>query len=134
MLKTTSIAEILTTKIESAVESFSERFNRLFAPKSPFNKPQYTKFAKELLSNLIGGIGYFYGDSMVDRSYAPEYDEENEGFWQEAAEARGRGKQELEVPSELFSSIPSRPFFPRGFLWDEGFHLLPVVDWDIDLT
>lgn len=88
-----------------------------------------------MFSNLIGGIGYFYGDSVVDRSYAPEYEEENEGFWQETAEARMRqGGIRLEGPSELFTSIPSRPFFPRGFLWDEGFHLVPIADWDMDLT
>lgn len=88
-----------------------------------------------MFSNLIGGIGYFYGDAVVDRQYAPEYEEENEGFWQETAEARARqGAVKLEGPSELYTSIPSRPFFPRGFLWDEGFHLLPVADWDMDLT
>lgn len=88
-----------------------------------------------MFSNLIGGIGYFYGDAVVDRSYAPEYEEENEGFWHETAEARTRqGDVKLEGPSELFTSIPSRPFFPRGFLWDEGFHLIPIADWDMDLT
>jgi mannosyl-oligosaccharide glucosidase len=88
-----------------------------------------------MLSNLIGGIGYFHGDFVVDRSYASEYDEENEGFWEASAEARGRdGVHKLEGPTELFTCIPSRPFFPRGFLWDEGFHLLPVADWDMDLT
>lgn len=88
-----------------------------------------------MFSNLIGGIGYFYGDAVVDRSYASEYEEENEGFWQETAEARSRvGSIKLEGPSELFTSIPSRPFFPRGFLWDEGFHLIPIADWDMDLT
>ena len=89
---------------------------------------------RSCFSNLIGGIGYFYGDSVVDRSYAPEYEEENEGFWESAAEARSKGQEKLEGPYELFTSIPSRPFFPRGFLWDEGFHLLPVVDWDVDLA
>ena len=87
-----------------------------------------------MFSNLIGGIGYFYGDAVVDRSYAPEYDEENEGFAEETEEARGRGNFRYEGPSELYTSIPSRPFFPRGFYWDEGFHLLPIAEWDMDLT
>lgn len=87
-----------------------------------------------MLSNLVGGIGYFYGGGLVDRSAAPEYDEENEGFWEEAAEARARAEPVEEEPRELFTCVPSRPFFPRGFLWDEGFHLLPVIDWDVDLA
>lgn len=100
----------------------------------PFNHPKYELFSSSLFSNLVGGIGYFYGDYLVDRSHAVEYEEENEGFWEETAEARARGNYQPEGPSELFTCIPSRPFFPRGFLWDEGFHLLPVVDWDLDLT
>lgn len=87
-----------------------------------------------MFSNLLGGIGYFHGDSVVDRSYAAEYEEDNEGFWEEAAEARAQSQQKLEGPYELFSAIPSRTFFPRGFLWDEGFHLLPVVEWDSDVA
>ncbi|KAK5187999.1 Processing alpha glucosidase I, partial [Cryomyces antarcticus] len=112
-------SEDLTTKITSVTTAFSERFVKIFTPSTPFNKAKYDGFSKSLFSNLIGGIGYFYGDSVVDRSYAPEYEEENEGFWQEAAEARARNQQKLEGPYELFTSIPSRPFFPRGFLWDE---------------
>lgn len=87
-----------------------------------------------MLSNLIGGIGYFHGTDVVDRSAAPEYDEENEGFWEETAEARARAHAVLEGPKQLFTSVPSRPFFPRGFLWDEGFHLIPVLEWDTDLA
>ncbi|KAI9880389.1 MAG: Processing alpha glucosidase I [Pleopsidium flavum] len=124
----------LTKGIKTATDSFSERFSKLLSPKAPFNKSKYQYFSRAMLSNLVGGIGYFYGDSVVDRSYAPEYEEEDEGFWQETAEARTRAELKIEGPSELYTSIPSRPFFPRGFLWDEGFHLLPVADWDMDLT
>lgn len=87
-----------------------------------------------MLSNLVGGIGFFHGTDVVDRSAAPEYDEENEGFWEETEEARARARPIFEGPKELFTSVPSRPFFPRGFLWDEGFHLIPVVDYDTSLA
>ncbi|KAL2262273.1 hypothetical protein VTK26DRAFT_1865 [Humicola hyalothermophila] len=124
----------LERKVKEATETFGARFSSVFAAKKPFTAEKYEKFAKSMFSNLIGGIGYFHGESLVDRSGAPEYDEENEGFWEETAEARARQQEALEGPYELFTSIPSRPFFPRGFLWDEGFHLLPIADWDIDLT
>ena len=127
-------SEKLTERIEYATKSFGEKFIEVLKPKAPFNKSQFDRFSKSLFSNLVGGIGYFHGDTVVDRSYAPEYDEENEGFWEETAEARSRNEQKLEGPYQLFTSIPSRPFFPRGFLWDEGFHLLPIIDWDLDLT
>ena len=115
-------------------ESFGERFSRVFSLKTPYNSRPYKEFARCMFSNLVGGIGYFYGEHLVDRSYAPEYDEEDEGFWEAAAEARARRKEKFEGPFELFTSIPSRPFFPRGFLWDEGFHLIPIADWDMDLA
>ena len=127
-------SEELSMAITGVSKSFGNKFAAVFAPKTPFTDPKYTKFSQAMLSNLVGGIGYFYGDSLVDRSYAPEYDEENEGFWDETADARGRAQVNREPPTELFTSIPSRPFFPRGFLWDEGFHLIPIADWDMDLT
>lgn len=127
-------SEDLTREIKETTESFGERFTSVFAPQAPFTADKYSKFGRSMFSNLIGGIGYFHGQHLVDRSYASEYEEDDEGFWESAAEARDRKQQKLEGPYELFSSIPSRPFFPRGFLWDEGFHLLPIADWDMDLT
>ena len=113
---------------------FWNKFIATFDPAPPFNIESLQRFTSNMFSNLLGGLGYFYGDEVVDRSYAPEYDEDNEGFWEEAAEARGRKGEKLEGPFELFTTVPSRPFFPRGFLWDEGFHLLPIADWDLDLA
>ncbi|RMD43454.1 hypothetical protein DV735_g1672, partial [Chaetothyriales sp. CBS 134920] len=124
----------LDAHIASSSQSFKYKFAEIFQPLAPFNKAKYRPFSESLFSNLIGGLGYFYGDSLVDRSYAPEYDEENEGFWDEAEEARARAQVSRDPPTELLTTVPSRPFFPRGFLWDEGFHLLPIAEWDLDLT
>ncbi|KAM7218218.1 glycoside hydrolase [Rhypophila decipiens] len=124
----------LSREIKETTEAFGEHFSSVFSFKPPFTAEKYKKFGRSMFSNLIGGIGYFYGHSLEDRSYAPEYDEEGEGFWEEAAEARARKLETNAGPYELFTSIPSRPFFPRGFLWDEGFHLMPISDWDMDLT
>ncbi|KAF4984228.1 hypothetical protein FZEAL_516 [Fusarium zealandicum] len=127
-------SEDVTEEIKRTSETFNERFSNIFKFKKPFTAEKYKKFGKSMFSNLLGGIGYFHGHQIIDRSYAPEYEEENEGFWEEAAQAMALKKQDLEGPYELFTSVPSRPFFPRGFLWDEGFHLIPIADWDIDLT
>ncbi|KXJ92609.1 glycoside hydrolase [Microdochium bolleyi] len=124
----------LTTEIAKNSATFHEQYQDVFAPQTPFKDDKYRALGRSMLSNLAGGIGYFYGNHIVDRSYAPEYEEENEGFWEEAAEARARNRQTEDGPHELFTSIPSRPFFPRGFLWDEGFHLLPIAEWDMDLA
>ncbi|KAK7421351.1 Processing alpha glucosidase I [Neonectria punicea] len=127
-------SEDVTEEIKQTSESFAERFSSVFDLKAPYTADKYKRFGKSMFSNLLGGVGYFNGHQIIDRSYAPEYDEEDEGFWKEAAEARARRQQTPEGPYELFTSVPSRPFFPRGFLWDEGFHLVPIADWDIDLT
>ncbi|KAI5803158.1 glycoside hydrolase [Geopyxis carbonaria] len=126
---------LLTEKIQENHETFTTKFNKVFKRQAPFDTDKYKGFAQNFFSNLLGGIGYFHGTSMVDRSYADEYAEEDEVFWEEALAAQKRpGAVKEEGPSELFTSIPSRPFFPRGFYWDEGFHLFPVADWDMDLT
>jgi mannosyl-oligosaccharide glucosidase len=127
-------SETLTKELEASSLSFSERFKQVLAPKAPFDSAKYLEFSKAMLSNLIGGIGFFHGDDVVDRSASPAYEEENEGFWEETAEARAAAKPVIGSPKDLFTCVPSRPFFPRGFLWDEGFHLMPVMEYDSDLA
>lgn len=130
-----NIADTITEELKDATLSFCERFKQVLAPKAPFDvDDEFTTFSKAMLSNLVGGIGFFHGDDIVDRSGDPAYDEENEGFWEETAEARAGAKPVMEGPKDLFTCVPSRPFFPRGFLWDEGFHLMPVMEYDSDLA
>ena len=110
----------LKASIDDAISTFNTRLMSVFPPQAPFHEDHYRNFSKYLLSNLLGGIGYFHGTSKVDSSspsdLAHTTDIEDTG------------------PYQLFSSVPSRPFFPRGFLWDEGFHLQVILDWDMDLA
>ena len=62
---------------------------------------------------ITGGIGVWHGHSLV-RMPGTNGDED----------VRPYG------PLSLFSAVPSRPFFPRGFLWDEGFHDLLIRKFD----
>ncbi|MCJ1369588.1 Processing alpha glucosidase I [Loxospora ochrophaea] len=124
----------LTGGIQHASSIFSKRFMSVYAPQAPFQDDQYSKFSQSLLSNVMGGIGYFYGTAVVDVSSASEYAETDQSFWEKTASARLRAVVEEQGPYQLFTSVPSRPFFPRGFLWDEGFHLQVILDWDMDLA
>ncbi|ANB14481.1 Cwh41p [Sugiyamaella lignohabitans] len=119
--------------LELSLSEFDTKFKRAFQFQPPFDSSlKHELFAKEMFSNLVGGIGYFYGTSIVDRSLSDLDDDEGDWEVEAAALASGVGKEE--GPFELFTAVPSRPFFPRGFYWDEGFHLIPVLDYDADLT
>lgn len=56
------------------------------------------------IANMLGGIGYFYGSTIVRNTADPKM------------------QSQTGLTGPLLTAVPSRPFFPRGFLWDEGFH------------
>lgn len=114
----------IQSKIELTLDDFSSKFSSKFQLQAPYTDLKYVNFAKEILSQLMGGIGYFHGNQLVDRH--AEIDEVS------FTESKLKGNPE--GPYELFTSVPSRPFFARGFLWDEGFQLLPILEYDSDLA
>ncbi|CAN6616558.1 mannosyl-oligosaccharide glucosidase [Trichomonascus vanleenenianus] len=115
--------------ITRAEKTMDTKFSDAFHFNAPFTSKKFASFAKEMYSNLVGGMNYFYGNQLVDRAEYETEDEEN--FWEVE-------KPDAEVveegPRELLTLVPSRSFFPRGFYWDEGFHLIPVLEYDSDLV
>lgn len=105
--------KVYTDLLEKKVEDFSVKFEKIFKLKEKGFKDEEIGFAHAALSNLLGGIGYFYGSSRVisDRLEKPV------PYWK----------------APLYTSVPSRSFFPRGFLWDEGFQGLLIASWDLEI-
>ncbi|CAG8438177.1 10724_t:CDS:10 [Acaulospora colombiana] len=117
----THIKDLTKSLAESSLD-FDLKFERLFGLSARgFDKDQIY-FAQTMMSNLIGGIGYFYGSSIVDRSYVEDVDEDEENFWDKKREP----DPQLTPPASLFTATPSRP--------DEGFHQLLIGAWDNDLS
>jgi len=127
-------AATLDEGIAAFSASFAERFNRIFPiPDSP-RRDALNAFSQAITSNLLGGIGYFYGTSIVDPSFSNEWDDDGSSADHEDDDKQSTSKgPHLTEPKALLTATPSRSFFPRGFYWDEGFHLLHVGEWDNDL-
>lgn len=60
----------------------------------------------------MGGVGYFYGESIVNNNFAYEWDADEE----ESDKEESSGSHITE-PTALLTATPSRSFFPRGFYW-----------------
>ncbi len=108
------MGSVLTDELEKRKVAFDEKFESSFGLQAKGFTSSQIEFAKAALSNMLGGMGYFFGQSVVQSAY-------NE-------------HPVLYPEGPLFTAVPSRSFFPRGFLWDEGFHQLLISKWDTQLT
>ncbi|OQR71857.1 mannosyl-oligosaccharide glucosidase-like [Tropilaelaps mercedesae] len=102
-----------TKELNKQRRKFDEQFDRIFPLRLKF-KAEEVDVAKAALSNMIGSIGYFFGQSLV----------------------RGPNNKDtvLYWPAPLYTAVPSRSFFPRGFLWDEGFHNVLIARWNAEIS
>jgi len=91
-------------------EKRSEQFRAKFLTVFPGLKKEDQGVFEAGFANMIGGIGYFDGSFLIKTKDGGVVDRSGE--------------------HQLLSGTPSRSFFPRGFLWDEGFHGLLFVRWD----
>ncbi|TKW18493.2 hypothetical protein SEVIR_5G437000v4 [Setaria viridis] len=110
---------MLSTRLESKQKEFEERYDQIFNVNNKIDSKELS-VGRAALSNLLGGVGYFYGQSKIALP---------KGFTQKNAD-----KYIPYWPAALYTAVPSRSFFPRGFLWDEGFHQLVIWRWDVHIS
>jgi len=103
-----------TKLLKKKVDMFDLRFEKTFHLTEKGYNESGVRFAQSAMSNMVGGIGYFYGSSVVKS----RYNSQSVPYWD----------------APLYTGVPSRSFFPRGFLWDEGFHNLLISRWDRDIS
>ncbi|CAI2350082.1 unnamed protein product [Caenorhabditis sp. 36 PRJEB53466] len=105
-------SEELTNVLRLRTNNFNKKYENVFQLAAKNYTPVERKMAKVALSNMLGSLGYWYGYNKVQH----------------------HGLQQTYGPHVLFSAVPSRPFFPRGFLWDEGFHQMLIRKMDPRLS
>jgi mannosyl-oligosaccharide glucosidase len=127
-------AATLDEGIAAFSTSSNQRFREIFPVPDFPKRDALEAFSQAITANLLGGIGYFYGTSIVDPSFSYDWDDDSSPTDSDD-DHRGRRVEgpRLTEPKALLTATPSRSFFPRGFYWDEGFHLLHIGEWDNDL-
>eukprot|EP00834_Sanchytrium_tribonematis_P007051 NODE_586_length_5672_cov_0.462229.p2 type:complete len:371 gc:universal NODE_586_length_5672_cov_0.462229:2128-1016(-) len=144
------LAKAFSERSSALVEQFNENFERNFdvstnkITKKKGNKlfsSEYLNYSRIAIASTIGGIGYFSGNYILDKTPLIEddfdpYDSQFADYFDnddslspeknKLGHRRDSENPEFSDMKELYSSTPSRSFFPRGFIWDEGFHLLMI--------
>lgn len=109
---------MLASRLSQKQKDFELKLSSVFNLKEKVDSEAMI-VGRAAIGNLLGGIGYFYGQSKI--ALPPGFTQNNGdkfiSYW----------------PAALFTAVPSRSFFPRGFLWDEGFHQLLIWRWDINI-
>lgn len=111
-------ADALSAGLQASSAAYADRFDYIFKLQNKGYSASEIDFAKSLTSSMMGGIGYFYGTSIVDRHFRHEYDEgDDDDDEDDYAGGKRVPKPELVPERELFTATPCRSFFPRGFYW-----------------
>lgn len=115
-----SAATTIDLGIPALVSSFNDHFESRFPTPDSFavsNYEAFKSFSKAITSNLLGGIGYFHGTSIVDKGFAFEWDQEDDYDYDGDGTQDSQQGAKFTEPRELLTATPSRSFFPRGFYW-----------------
>jgi len=117
-------------RLSGHITAFNKKFETIYGLEEKGFDEDDMDIARKALSNTLGGLGYFHGTPVIGD--ATEYTDKKK---QQKGAALAEGAVNTpEVSLSLFSATPSRSSFPRGFLWDEGFHQMLISQWDPSIT
>nr|XP_004504457.1 mannosyl-oligosaccharide glucosidase GCS1-like isoform X2 [Cicer arietinum] len=109
----------LSNELKYKEQAFDEKIEKIFNLAEKVDSESIS-VGEAAVGSLLGGIGYFYGQSKIALS--------------RTLNNREHVAYLLYWPAELYTAVPCRSIFPRGFLWDEGFHQLLIWRWDIHIS
>ena len=101
------VGEGYTKALQEKTKAFDRRFEQTFVAPARGVSKGMVPFGRYAFSALLGGMGYFTGRSLVKK---------------------GSEKAAPGPHGALYTAVPCRPFFPRGFMWDEARPLPPDPD------
>ncbi|KAI5415206.1 hypothetical protein KIW84_040594 [Lathyrus oleraceus] len=109
----------MSNELKYKEQAFDEKIEKIFNLAEKVDSESIS-VGNAAVGSLLGGIGYFYGQSKIALSRTLNFRKHVDyvSYW----------------PAELYTAVPSRSFFPRGFLWDEGFHQFLIWRWDIHIS
>lgn len=123
----------LTMALEASKKAYDEKLQVALRTDTIKDK-ELVEYARDLTSQIVGSVGYYHGQSIVDLSFNHEYDEAMGTSVLDTADRSRQPNPQLTEEQQLLTATPSRSKFPRGFYWDEGFHLAHIGVWDNDLA
>ncbi|XP_061194547.1 mannosyl-oligosaccharide glucosidase-like [Saccostrea echinata] len=126
---------VYSEELEKYAKEFDTRFSKIFQLKSKRYKTDDINFAKETLSNMLGGISYFYGESLVKSVQNSSLIERIRSHFDRKSlvQPSHNNTPVLYGPAPLFTSITSKTI-PRGILWSVGFDNLLIHLWNQTIT
>ncbi|CAD7934868.1 unnamed protein product [Amoebophrya sp. A120] len=108
-----STEKLLAAEEEKFSTKVANTFGKRAAAETSTSRSKNQHTLESAVASLLGGIGQFAGNLLLK-------------------DAEGKKYRTKDI-FHLKTGTPARAMFPRGFLWDEGFHLLVFLEWDVEL-
>ncbi|KAJ3197352.1 Processing alpha glucosidase I [Irineochytrium annulatum] len=130
VLAKNAVGEAFTEQLAAAEKSFDQRFETTYGLKAKNYDKKHIDMAKYMVSNMVGGMGYFHGHNIIDRALEDIVANSIVDLMDDIV---------VEEEDDYFggsSDDPQEQVKPNPQIEgpDEGFHQLLIGSWDNDMS